>query len=68
MLKELLNSCNAIEYEGKTYKFTLSVGCAMYPEQGIVYHDLAKKAHRAMLNVKANGKNAIFWYKEESHD
>ena len=67
-IKRFSECCKAVEHEGKTYKYTLSIGYALYPEHGIVYHDLAKKANQAVLSVKSAGKNNVQQFKEREND
>ena len=44
-----------VEYDGQVYEYSFSIGYAIYPEQGILLHDLAAKAYSAMKKAEANG-------------
>lgn len=53
---------HSIQYQGRAYPCTYSVGFAMYPEQGREYHDLAMKADVAMYTVKMHHRNSYLQY------
>jgi diguanylate cyclase (GGDEF)-like protein len=55
--------CNAfredIVVEGRPFKIRISIGVAVYPENGGDYDLLLKKADEALFAVKREGKNSI---------
>lgn len=54
-----------VESEGSTYPYTFSVGYCFYPTQGILYHDLARKADKAKYNIKLGGGNSCCKFASE---
>ncbi len=46
------------------YYCTMSMGLAVYPDNGTTVHDIIKKADIAMYEAKKNGKNRYKWYEE----
>jgi diguanylate cyclase (GGDEF)-like protein/PAS domain S-box-containing protein len=51
--------------EGQPFMIGLSMGVAMYPENGISTEELLKKADRALYVAKRKGKNSI-WFASET--
>lgn len=47
------------------YYCTMSMGIVSFPEDGVVVHELIKKADIAMYEAKKNGKNGITVYSKE---
>ena len=64
-ITRLFNARHEIMLNGKTYEYSYSIGYVSYPEQGILYHDLARKANRAMYHVKLNGRAGMMHYEPE---
>ncbi len=54
-----------MDFDGASYDYTLSVGYCIYPEQGILYHDLARKADKAKYNVRLGGGNGYCRFESE---
>ena len=54
-----------MEYDGADYDYTLSIGYCIYPEQGILFHDLARKADKAKYNVRLGGGNGFCRFESE---
>lgn len=53
---------------GATYYSTMSMGLAVFPDDGNHMHDILKKADFAMYEAKKGGKNKYLWYAECSDD
>ena len=53
-----------MEYNGQKVKYTMSIGYAVYPEDGKAYNDLYRNADKALYIVKENGKNNFGKYKK----
>jgi diguanylate cyclase (GGDEF)-like protein/PAS domain S-box-containing protein len=49
---------------GEALKITLSIGVALYPDNGSEINDLVRKADLSMYQVKKNGKNNLLFYEE----
>ena len=64
-IKRLYESPHKVSSSGKDYKYSYSIGYVTYPDQGILYHDLARKANRAMYQVKLNGRDGIVRFEPE---
>lgn len=47
---------------------TLSIGIALYPQDGDTAEDLLKNADLAMYTAKKNGKNSFAFYRESMND
>ncbi len=58
-------AAHEVEYDGSTCTYTLSIGYCIYPEQGILYHDLARKADKAKYNVRLGGGNGFCRFESE---
>ena len=54
-----------VESDGGIYPYTFSVGYCFYPSQGILYHDLARKADKAKFNIKLCGGNSCCKFESE---
>lgn len=65
MVSKYSNAAHEMEFDGNTYTYTLSVGYCIYPEQGILYHDLARKADKAKYNVRLGGGNGFCRFESE---
>ena len=55
---------HSFEYEGKTYRFTISIGCAEYPSHSQETSELFSLADAALYAVKLHGKNGCQVYNE----
>lgn len=53
---------------GNIYYSTMSMGLAVFPDDGTHMHDVLKKADFAMYEAKKGGKNRYMWYAECSDD
>ncbi|WP_022759893.1 bifunctional diguanylate cyclase/phosphodiesterase [Butyrivibrio sp. AD3002] len=56
-LKAFSEAEKTVDYNGEKVKYTMSVGYAVYPEDGKAYNDLYRNADNALYYVKENGKN-----------
>lgn len=56
---------HSLTYEGETYTYGFSIGYCLYPEQGILYHDLARKADKAKYNVRLGGGGSYCRFEDE---
>jgi diguanylate cyclase (GGDEF)-like protein/PAS domain S-box-containing protein len=54
-----------IVVDGKSFPIGLSMGVAMYPENGVSAEELLRKADQALYTAKKKGKNSI-WFVSES--
>lgn len=50
------------------YYCTMSMGIAMFPDQGQTVEELIKKADFAMYEAKKGGKNRFLWYTKEDEE
>lgn len=57
----------AFEIDGKKAHITLSIGIALYPEDGCTLSDIIKSAEIAMYNSKDSGRNQYAFYTKETH-
>lgn len=57
LLKIFTETEKTVDYNGQNVQFTMSVGYAVYPADGIAYNDLYRNADKALYYVKENGKN-----------
>ncbi|WP_026665860.1 EAL domain-containing protein [Butyrivibrio sp. FC2001] len=57
LLKQFSEDNKIVDYNGEEVKFTMSVGYAVYPEDGKAYNELYRNADKALYYVKENGKN-----------
>lgn len=64
-IKRFSDAEHTIEHDGMTYSYGFSIGYCLYPSQGILYHDLARKADKAKYNVKLGGGNACCKFESE---
>ncbi|MBO6132882.1 MAG: diguanylate cyclase [Lachnospiraceae bacterium] len=64
-IKRLYESPHKVSCNGNDYKYSYSIGYVTYPDQGILYHDLARKANRAMYQVKLNGRDGIIRFEPD---
>ena len=51
--------------EGNELSSTLSIGIALYPDDGADFETLLRKADTAMYNAKSSGRNAYRFYAEQ---
>ena len=51
-----------IMYDGSEFYLSLSIGCAVYPNDGLTRSDLIKNAETAMYRAKAQGRNRFCLY------
>ncbi len=65
LVSKYSRAAHEVSYDGSTYAYTLSVGYCIYPEQGILYHDLARKADKAKYNVRLGGGNGFCRFESE---
>lgn len=56
---------HSLSHEGETYHYSFSVGYCLYPEQGILYHDLARKADKAKYNIRLGGGDNYCKFEDE---
>ena len=63
-LKNFSEADKFVDYNGEKVKYTMSVGYAVYPEDGKAYNDLYRNADNALYNVKESGKNNFAKYKK----
>lgn len=54
-VKRFSTTEHVLEHEGERYPYTFSIGYCLYPSQGVLYHDLARKADKAKYNVRLGG-------------
>jgi diguanylate cyclase (GGDEF)-like protein/PAS domain S-box-containing protein len=54
--------------EGKVLTTTVSVGVAIYPDDGVDFETLRKKADMAMYRAKDAGRNTYRFFNEEMND
>jgi diguanylate cyclase (GGDEF)-like protein/PAS domain S-box-containing protein len=54
-----------IMVDGNSFNIGLSMGVAMYPENGVTTFELLSKADKALYTAKRKGKNTI-WFASES--
>ena len=48
IIEKIASAKRVLEYDGKSYEYAFSIGYCLYPSQGILLHDLAAKAFKAM--------------------
>lgn len=61
--RKIVNSFREpLEMDGALYNITVSVGAAIFPQNGADAIELIKKADRAMYKVKRSGKNGFSLY------
>ena len=63
-LKAFSEAMHCMEKDGRIYEYNYSIGYALYPQQGIMYSDLARKASVAIGQLKAVGRNGYKKYEE----
>jgi len=65
MGRKIVNSFrDPLEVNGELYHITVSVGAAIFPQDGVDAIELIKKADRAMYKVKRNGKDGFSLYSD----
>ena len=57
-LQKFSTAKKVIEYGGQKIKYTMSIGYAIFPEQGNNYRELYQNADMALYSVKMAGRNA----------
>ena len=63
MGRKIVNSFKEpLEVDGISHRITVSVGAAVFPQDGVDAIELIKKADRAMYKVKRNGKDGFSLY------
>ena len=68
-LGELMDSMQQpYEIEGRELTISVSVGIAIYPEDGADFEALLKKADMAMYRAKDSGRNAYRFYNQEMNE
>ncbi|MBQ6442010.1 MAG: GGDEF domain-containing protein [Lachnospiraceae bacterium] len=65
LVSKYSDATHEMEYDGAKYNYTLSIGYSIYPEQGILYFDLARKADKAKYNVRLGGGNGFCRFESE---
>lgn len=64
--ERILKTCeNGFSCEGEVFPITLSIGVAIFPEDGSSAEELVVNADSAMYESKKNGKNSISYYSAE---
>ena len=64
VLRRFSETDKFVDYNGEKVKYTMSIGYAVYPEDGKAYNDLYRNADNALYNVKENGKNNFAKYEK----
>ncbi len=65
-LKRLLHAFTVpFMINGEALMVTLSIGVALYPDDGSEINDLVRKADISMYHVKKNGKNNLRFFEED---
>lgn len=64
-MAEFTEQPHIFEFEGKTIRFTASLGCARYPQQDTDYSRLCSKADLPLYNAKLNGKGRWAFFAPE---
>lgn len=67
-VKSFSEAPHRLDAEGESYDYTLSVGYSLYPSQGVLYHDLARKADKAKYNVRLGGGDSYCRFENEMLD
>ncbi len=65
IIRELSEMNQAFCFDGKEYKFTISIGYASYPEHAANSKTLFRKADTALYSVKLHGKHGCQMYMAE---
>ncbi len=55
IIEKIASAKRVVEYEGKAYEYSFSIGYCLSPSQGILLHDLAAKASLAMEKSREAG-------------
>ena len=59
IIEKLGAAKRVVEYEGEAYEYSFAIGYCLCPDKGILLHDLAAKACRAMEKSRAAGGEVI---------
>jgi len=62
----MFNASQPILIRGREINLTLSVGVAIYPEDGLSAEELLRNADVAMYAVKDSGRNSLRIYSERA--
>ncbi|WP_274606211.1 diguanylate cyclase domain-containing protein [Lactobacillus delbrueckii] len=62
IFKKLFRQKLTFSYQGKDYPYTISLGFAVYPDQGASREELLNKADTALYAVKMTGKGTMAAY------
>ncbi|SFK91124.1 PAS domain S-box-containing protein/diguanylate cyclase (GGDEF) domain-containing protein [Lachnospiraceae bacterium KH1T2] len=65
LIRELSKKDQKFCFDGKEYRFTISIGYASYPEHAANSRTLFRKADTALYSVKLHGKHGCQIYKPE---
>ena len=64
-LNKFIHRPFSFEYQGKEYKYSISIGYAIYPTQAKDLSELMRKADMALYSVKLRGKHGLSLYEED---
>ncbi len=62
ILSRFTHTKKTLDYQGKPITYTMSIGCAFFPEHGDAYNDLYQRADMALYNIKMAGRNGYRFY------
>lgn len=65
LIQEFVGKEHAVEINGKTYPYTVSLGYSTYPDQAASFSRLYRYADTALYAVKLRGKGTFLRYKQE---
>ncbi|MEE3420829.1 MAG: sensor domain-containing diguanylate cyclase [Lachnospiraceae bacterium] len=61
-ISAFVGGAHSFRYKGKTYKYTLSAGYAVYPDQAVDFSELCRKADRALQKSRKDENHALYQY------
>lgn len=65
LIQEFVGKEHAVEINGKTYPYTVSLGYSTYPDQAASFSRLYRYADTALYAVKLRGKGTFLRYKQK---